>query len=340
MLTTPNSKDATQPLDDASWDAKLQELDSSFLQSSAWAAFQESSGIQTYRLHGEGWACLLIEQASNLRQYLLAPYGPAVKDESALAGALLAIADFGRSKGAQWVRVEPTAGMSADSPLDYELTGIKAVNAPKQVNPRLTRLIDLSPGEDELLAGISSSTRSLIRQNAKEENLQFKTSTNPDDMQLFLEMIHTVSKRNRVNFHPDEYFLQQAKTLMPLGLMRLELALHDNKPVAAIVMHDFNGVSTYTYAASLPDARELNASALLLWHGAMLHSKAIGNTRLDLFGVAPDDAPSNHPWYGFSTFKRKFGGTVLRRGQTLDLPLKPASYTAYRAALKARRLFK
>ena len=338
MLTTPNKSMPSEPLDDPAWDAKLAELDGSFLQSAAWARFQEASGLKTHRLHGKDWACMLIEHQSRLRHYLLAPYGPTLATPSAYPKAMQVIADYAQKLGAQWVRTEATAGITHDTPTDsYNIpSGISTKTAPKQVNPRYTRIVDIGRDDETILASISSSTRSLIRQSDKKGLLTYSTSSDPKDMKLFLAMMHAVSDRNHVHFHTDDYFLKQAEVLMPTGGMRLELALHEGKPVAGIVMHTFNKVATYTYAASLPEARDLNAAALLMWHGAILNSKRQGATTLDLFGVAAPDAPANHPWQGFSSFKRKFGGEVMQRAITTDIPLK-ASYHSYRAMVKAKR---
>lgn len=323
-----------EPVSDSSWDTKLQELDGSFLQASAWAAFQKARGTPVHKLEGDGWQCLLMEQESRLRRYLFAPYGPTLARPELLKTALEELAVFGRNHHFQWVRVEPCLGLSKNS----DFTDLSSPSKPtilpahKQINPRYTRVLDLRPDEDAILGSVSPSTRSLVRRHEREPVLTFRTSTEPKDMSLFIDMIHTVAQRNQVLFHSDAHYIREAEVLMPRGDMRLEFALLKDKPIACIVMHDFNAVTTYTYAASLPEARDVSASALLLWQ-AIRNAKAAGLTRLDLFGVAPEDAAPSHPWYGFSAFKRKFGGTVIKRGQTLDIPLGPRYY-AYRSAIR------
>lgn len=323
---------------DNSWDAHQQKLDASFLQSTAWEEFQQSLGHKVHKIDEADWSCLLIEQHSRTRRYLFAPYGPTLVSREILPEALKKIAEFGRQQKVHWVRIEPCLGLSTDSNFSDVLkknTGTKVVKAHKQIDPLFTRILDLTPDEQNILATISSSTRSLIRKHTREPVLEFKTSTDPSDMQLLIDMLQTVSTRNNVFFHPKEYFLKEAELLMPRGEMRLEFALKDNQPIACIAMNDFNNVTTYTYAASLPEARQFSASALLLWQ-AIINAKDRGMTRLDLFGVAPDDASPSHPWYGFTAFKKKFDGVTVHRGQTLDIPLSPRYYL-YRAAVKAIR---
>lgn len=320
-----------------SWDDVISKLDGSFLQSSSWAAFQVAAGAPVHRLSGDNWACLLIEQKSRLRQYLFAPYGPVLANPQALSEALKAISVFGRKHGFHWVRLEPSLALSKNT----ELGGQTQANLPrcmaahKQVDPLYTRILDLSLPEKDLFASLSTTNRRTIRRHNDRPALSFRTSRDPNEISLFIEMMRTVSRRNQVFFHSDEHFIKEAEILMPRGEMRIEFAELNGKAIACIVMHDFNNVTNYTYAASLPEARKLDASALLLWN-TMLNAKSNGFTRLDLFGVVPDDSDPSHPWSGFSAFKRKFGGTIIKRGSTIDIPLS-ARYYAYRAALKIKK---
>jgi lipid II:glycine glycyltransferase (peptidoglycan interpeptide bridge formation enzyme) len=326
---------------DSSWDKHQQKLDASFLQSSSWSVFQESIGVKVHKVEDEKWACLLLEQRSRFGRYLFAPYGPTLSEKSDLPEAIRALKTYGQKQGMSWIRIEPCLGISRNS--DFSLKTdldpkIKTVKAFKQINPQLTSVINLDLDKEAILATFSQTTRRIIRRASDQPQLEFKTSQNADDMKLFTDMLSVVSKRNSVYFHSKEYFLKQAEVLMPLGVMRLELALLNGKPIAGIAMHDFNKVTTYTYAASLPEARETNASALVLWQ-AIINAKDAGMTKLDLFGIAPEDAKPSHPWYGFSEFKRKFSGQIIKRGETFDIPLSP-SYHVYRTALKANRLLK
>ncbi len=50
-------------------------------------------------------------------------------------------------------------------------------------------------------------------------------------------------------------------------------------------------------------------------------AQARGCTQYDLWGIAPAGAP-DHPWAGFSVFKRGFGGREIRYMHAHDLSLK------------------
>ena len=192
----------------------------------------------------------------------------------------------------------------------------------------MTRVIDLSPTEEELLALLSPKTRTRIRRNQREAAISFKTSIQPQDIQIFTNMLDSVAERSGANFFPKNYFEKQAQCLMPSGFLHLELAYHGEQPLGAAVIHDYGQTAYYTYAASLPEARTKDVSELLLWQ-AMLNAKARGKTSFDLFGIAPPDADPSHPWFGFSSFKEKFGGQVVEYAGTWDVPMS-YKYRLYR----------
>lgn len=59
-------------------------------------------------------------------------------------------------------------------------------------------------------------------------------------------------------------------------------------------------------------------------------AKACRCSEYDLFGVAPNLAPS-HPMYGLLRFKQGFGGSVFHQLGCWDYPLQPEKYAAFSA---------
>jgi lipid II:glycine glycyltransferase (peptidoglycan interpeptide bridge formation enzyme) len=324
-------------VDNDGWDQKQLQLGASFLQSMEWAEFQKTQSSNYHLLEANGWSCLAIEKSNRFGKYLFAPLGPTLESASHLKACLDQLSELAKSTGADWLKIEPVAA-GQSSLLVEQLRSLGAMPAIRNTEPALTRVLDLTPPVEEILAGVSQSTRSFIRKNQREAFLNFRTSTDPADVTIFVKMLETVAARKRVGFFSESYFSQQAKVLMPKGLMRLELALEANQPVAAAIIHDFGSNGSYTYAASLPEGRDTNASALLLWR-AIVSAKDRGIRQFDLFGIAPDNAPSTHPWHSFSTFKKKFGGSVIERAGTWDIPLSQ-KYKLYRAAQKLHRRIK
>ena len=110
----------------------------------------------------------------------------------------------------------------------------------------------------------------------------------------------------------------------------------DDQPLAASICFDFGHTRYYAHSASDPDAgRRLGAGPRLLWQ-MIGDAKARGAATFDFWGVIPDDNPS-HPWAGFSRFKKAFGGRLLERAGTWELPVRMTRYRAYAATRRWRR---
>ncbi|HVS78984.1 MAG TPA: peptidoglycan bridge formation glycyltransferase FemA/FemB family protein [Candidatus Saccharimonadales bacterium] len=320
------------------WDEQQAARGASFLQSAPWGQFQASIGHPAHYIMEKDWSCLLLQRRTAVGSYLLAQYGPTLPAPGSLGAALAGLKAYAAQHGADWLRIEPMLPNGQGAGLEPELARLGARRASHNVEPALTRILDLKPSAEELLASISSTTRSFIRKNQRENFISFKTSVDPADVPSFATMVNSVAGRKGVGFFPADYYQKQAEILMPLKRLYLELAYAGDRPIGGIMMHDFGKLSSYTYAASLPEARQQNVSALLLWQ-ALINAKARGMERLDLFGVAPDDAPPSHPWYGFSAFKRKFGGELVEHAGTWDVPI-TAKYKVYRSAEKTKRLLR
>jgi lipid II:glycine glycyltransferase (peptidoglycan interpeptide bridge formation enzyme) len=324
------------PQDHKGWDKQQISRQASFLQSNLWGQFQTQMGSPAHYLMENGWSCLLLERNTPLGKYLFAPYGPTLDSTAVLKDSLEQLKTYGRQMGADWLTLEPMFSRDTSSSLTIKLTELGGRRALRNREPQMTRILDLNPPENQILASISQSTRSFIRKNDREKLLDFKTSTDPNDISIFTSMLSQVSGRKKINFFSEEYFKTEAEILMPAGMMFLELALEKGQPVASALFHDFGKTSSYTFAASLPEARQTSASALLLWQ-AMGNAKRRGIQKMDLYGTAPEGAPPSHEWYGFSTFKKKFGGTVVEYAGTWDIPL-THKYKAYRTAYRVRSL--
>lgn len=320
------------------WDQKQLKCSASFLQSGGWGGFQAQVDAEPFYLSQDGWSCLLLKKRNRIGTYVFSQYGPSVDSARALEDALDYLVDYGRRLGAGWLSLEPMSSKLTADEIKAQLRAHGARPAARHREPNLTRIIDLSPSPEDLLASLSQSTRSFIRKNQREKFISFKTSTDPGDIFIFTKMLGVVAKRENIYFYSDEYFKKQAEVLMPTGMMHLEIAMQDNKPIASALFHDYGQMTSYTFAGSLPEARKNSAAALLLWQ-AMLNAKTRGMKKMDLYGIAPDNAPINHPWAGFTSFKAKFGGQVVEHAGTWDIALSQ-KYKFYRTAHKIRRSIK
>jgi lipid II:glycine glycyltransferase (peptidoglycan interpeptide bridge formation enzyme) len=184
--------------DPAKWDKQQVKRQASFLQSSSWGDFQKSLGVTPHYLMEKDWSCLVLEKNTVLGKYLMAPYGPTLRSPEFMKPAIGELKSYGKQTGAGWLRLEPMVSGSPSAGLKAGLSELGARAAIHNREPETTRIIDLTRGEDAILASISQSTRSLIRKNQRENFLSFKSTADPADIGLFVRMLDTVTKRNNV----------------------------------------------------------------------------------------------------------------------------------------------
>ena len=73
---------------------------------------------------------------------------------------------------------------------------------------------------------------------------------------------------------------------------------------------------------------------------AIFDAKEKGLKYFDFWGIAPANAPKDHPWAGFTKFKKSFGGFPVEYAGTYDIVLNPTKYRLYNLARKANRLIR
>ncbi|MBW3538176.1 peptidoglycan bridge formation glycyltransferase FemA/FemB family protein [Candidatus Parcubacteria bacterium] len=318
-----------QGVPDRDWDERLVRLGGHFLQSRPWAQFQAALGRNVLSARNASWAWGAAERQGRGVNYLYAPYGPCA-DADGLTAALESLAAAGRGHGADFVRFEPQTSQAAASSIAATLEKL-AAKPFAEVNPSHTWVLDLAPDEAVLRSGLSSGNRNIINK-AERAGISCREA-NADGVEPFLAMLHDTYTRAGIKAYDDDYYRTMLQVLHPAGAARLVYAYYQGKPVAGVIVYDWNGRRHYAHAAADQAVnRQINAARMLVWF-LIMGAKRAGLTAFDFWGVAPDDDPK-HPWHGLSKFKKSFGGNGVQYAGTWDLPLKPAKYQVYRLAKK------
>lgn len=316
---------------DSRWDDALFASGGHFLQSSHWAAFNDSLGKQVFYGRGEGWQALAILEPSRTARRLYCPYGPVATNEAALVAAFTALTQLARQHKALFVRVEP---LLTDQKVAF--SDFKLKRAIKDIQPPQTWVLNLRHTEDQIMGEFTPTNRNLYR-TASKKGLTFRASHEPADVKIFLQMIHDVANHTGMKPHSDKYYTTMAKVLLPRKAATLYIAEHEGKPVAAAIVFDAPNVRYYSHAGSLLSARKLHPGAPLLAI-MIFDAKKKGQGHFDFVGVAPVGAV-NHPWEGFTKFKKSFGGAYKFYSGTWELPTHPF-YRLYRGAYQAHKKLK
>jgi lipid II:glycine glycyltransferase (peptidoglycan interpeptide bridge formation enzyme) len=313
---------------DKAWDDTLFSNGGHFLQSSHWAAFNEALGKTVFYGHGDDWQCLAILEASRTGTRLYCPYGPLADDEPSLVAAFEALTRLARKQKALFVRIEPLLTRHAVSLGDFKLK-----RALKDIQPPQTWVLNLEQSDEAILSGFTSTNRNLYH-TAPTKGLKFRRSHDPKDMAILTHMIHDVVKNTGITAHSDTYYATMAKVLLPRKAATLYIAEHKGTPVGAAFVFDSPTTRYYAHAGNLTEARKLHAGTPLL-ATMIFDAKKQGQTLFDFVGVAPVGV-ENHPWEGFSKFKRSFGGEYKFYSGTWELPTHPL-YKLYRGVYQAHR---
>jgi len=291
-----------------------------FLQSEAWEKFQHALGNKTVRQSGDGWSYLAIVEHSGGLTRLYCPYGPTFETPVALDVALESLRTEAKRIRAAFVRVQPYGQL-----LDESETKPRGMKPIVYSQPVTTRVIDLSPSLEDLIANMSQSKRSVVR-NYENKGLAYRTSTNAGDIERLLPLLHDIADRNHILLHSDNYLRKQASALLPdngsLHFMEI-----NGQPVSGALLFEDEQTCYYAHAGTEAEHYKLQANTALV--GAMIsYAKNKGKEWFDMYGVAPTDDPK-HPWAGISGFKASFGGQVVQYNATYDIPLKKLTYFTY-----------
>ena len=178
------------------------------------------------------------------------------------------------------------------------------------------------------------TTRYLIR-NEPKQGVEIEISEKTEDAKSFVEMLYSTSERKNFVNHPKDYYIKQFEILSKDNEMRIFKAIKDNKVLAMAMISFYGEMASYLHGASVQTEQSVGYS--LQW-AAVTEAKKRGMRFYNFWGVVKDkNFHPGHPWYGFSLFKKGFGGFKYSYLRAQDLPLSP-KYFLYRNAERVRRL--
>lgn len=322
-------------------DFSLSQNPNTFLQSWNWGIFNQAIGRKIFRVglyQGQKLVgiALLVKQETFLGNYLYCPRGPLLNWKYPIGFDVLLkkFQEVGRKEKSIFIKLDPLLEESTQNRQMFKKRGF--VSAVTFVQVEDAWLLDLTKSEEELLANMRKTTRYLIRHESK-RGVRVEISDKTSDIEKFVELLSsTASRKNFVN-HPKPYYIKQFKILANDNQMRLFKAVKGKKILAMAVVAFYGNTAYYLHGASVKDAQD--AGYPLQWE-IIKEAKKRGIKTYNFWGVVKDkNFHPGHPWYGFSLFKRGFGGYKYTYIRAQDLPLSPR-YWLYRLAEKARRLWR
>lgn len=243
-----------------------------------------------------------------------------------------------RKHHAAFLKWEPGIYWRGETSPDFARFGFQP--SPQTVQPPNTILIDITGGDDAILARMNQGTRRKIRQSQK-NGVRYYEATRAD-VAKFNAMMQTTGSRNAFGVHEPAYY-ELAYDLFVPQHAALFLAEHEGDALAGVMVFALGDTAWYLYGASSSEKRNLMAAYGVQW-AAVQWAKARGCTVYDLWGIPDADPPTleaqfetrSDGLWGVYGFKRGWGGEVVRSAGAWDKVYNPLVYRLYQLALRYR----
>jgi len=331
------------------WNKFIIENNGLFLQSFEWGEFQESLGRKIWRLGDckEGAALVIKYDLPMGKNYLYCPGGPVIneklktengKSQFKMQNFLEEVANIAKKEKSIFLKIEPFVEKELGVELQYR-SSTPNLWRKSDGGQRIlqTLVLDLIKSEEDILAGMKQKTRYNIKL-AEKHGVSIKISENPkEDFEKFWQLAEQTSKRDGFGIHNEEYYKEQV--CANFGRINIEsadcanlkiklfLAEHKGKVIAANIVVFFGGRVIYQHGASSNEHRNLMAPYLLQW-AQIKEAKKRGCKIYDFWGI------SESKWPGVTRFKKGFGGEEIFYTGTYDYVFDKMWYWAYRFAKK------
>ena len=221
--------------------------------------------------------------------------------------------------------------------------------APSDVQPPDTVILDLKKRPEVLLEEMKPKWRYNIRLGERKgvtvRYLEGKAGAE-EGVALFYQLYLETAKRDGIAIHSKEYYrdlvcrasnIETHSVFDKKTVIRVYIAEYEGTVLASIITLFCGEDAIYLYGASSNEKRNLMPAYSLQWR-AIRDAQNMGCLRYDFYGIPPSDDPS-HPMYGLYRFKTGFGGCIVHRVGSLDIPIHLVAYKLYRIAESLRTLW-
>jgi lipid II:glycine glycyltransferase (peptidoglycan interpeptide bridge formation enzyme) len=304
-------------------------------QAKDWEKLQKDLGEETFFESKKDYEYLAIIKKTKFGTYLYLPYGPILKTKTAYKKAHESLCKLAKKFSAIFIRIEPQSPENA-----REWLKMPNILRSTDLNPAHTWVLDLSADKTEILKNFSQGTRTRYNQVAK-KGLSVEVTKDTEKIKELVRLQHQVAKDKGINAFSEDYL--KAELAQPFASLYLVHYTDPNdnidKIIAASLFFDYDGTRYYMQSASDYAYKKLPATVALLT-SALFDAKENGLKFFDFWGIAPENAPKNHPWLGFTKFKQSFGGFPVEYCGTYDIVLNRPKYHLYNLARKANRMIR
>lgn len=294
-------------------------------QSSQWEALQKDLKETSFLKSAPGYQYLAIKKHIPRGTYLYVPYGPVAETAKDFRSAIEDLDALAREENAIFIRIEPR---------NPEFVKLFPKNTKKSqdLNPKETWMLGLEGTDEEFKNRLPSRLLRYYR-NREKNGITIETSKNPDDIKYLLDLQKALAKKKKISTFSENYL----KTELKQPFSTLYLVKHEGDLVAAGLVFDHDDTRYNLQGAQTDEGRSLHATGILTIQ-LIEDARAKGLKKFDFWGIAPEGAPKDHPWAGFTNFKKTFGGYEVDYAGTYDIIRNRTKYKTYQILRKIRRM--
>ena len=301
-------------------------------QTKDWQKLQDDLGNRSFFLREKGYQFLAILNHTRVGNYLYLPYGPVTSSREGFDAAIAKLQSLATEHDAIFIRIEPQN-------TEIDISKYNTIKS-KDLNPKETWVLDL----DHDLAKLTEKLPSrLLRyyKGAEKKGITITKSHEPSDIRYLVDLQRSLAKDKGINTFSEHYL----KTELSQSFATLYLVNYQGEEmkspevIAAGLVFDDDKTRYNLQGAQNDIGRKLHATGILTIE-LILDAHKKGLKLFDFWGIAPEDAPSDHPWKGFTDFKKTFAGREVGYLGTYDIVIKPAKYKIYQFFRKLNRLIR
>ena len=300
-------------------------------QSQEWEALQKDLKETSFFKTTPNYQYLAIKKHIPGGTYLYLPYGPVAETAEDFQSALKDLDTLAKDQNAIFIRIEPR------NP-DFIKLLPKSAKKSQDLNPKETWVLDLVGTEEEFKNRLPSRLLRYYR-NREKNGITIEASHNPEDIKHLLTLQKALAKEKNISTFSENYL----KTEATQAFATIYLVKHQNQEtkkteiVAAGLVFDHDNTRYNLQGAQSEQGRKLHATGILTIQ-LIQDAREKGLKKFDFWGIAPEGAPENHPWAGFTNFKKTFDGYEVDFAGTYDIIRNQAKYKTYQILRKIRRM--
>lgn len=306
-----------------------QTKEKTFLQSWNWGQFQKSLGNKIWRLGAYDekndliGVSLVIKIKAKRGTFLFLPHGPLLKTQikdlkdELLEVLLEKLKEIGKKEKADFIRIAPIFDKKEENIRIFKDLGFRP--SPLHMHPEITWELDLKFPEEDLLMGMRKTTRYLIRQALKNEEIKISKSKDIKDLKKFYYLYKATVKRQHFVPFSFEYIKKEFESFVKDDQIIIFFGEYKREIVSSAIILFWQNIAFYHHGASLLKYPKIPVSYLLQWE-VIREAKKRGCKKYNFWGIV-DLKNKKHPWWGLSLFKMGFGGEKKEYVKTQDLIL-------------------